>query len=367
MLLSGGVDSSVSLRLLCQAGHDVTAFYLKVWLEDELDFLGGCPWEEDLKFARAVCEQMGVPLIVVPLQQAYRERIISYTLTEIRAGRTPNPDVLCNNRIKFGAFFETVGADFDRVATGHYADVRTESGRTHLMCAADSVKDQTYFLAHLRQEQLSRALFPIGTLDKSKVRLLAAEYELATAARRDSQGLCFLGKISFRDFIAHHLGTRPGNFVEYESGQVVGTHDGFWFFTIGQRKGLGLSGGPWYVSHKTAQDNTVFISRDYHSEEKRRDTFVAQESSWILGQAPRDGPYRIKVRHGPEFHEGTIRQVGEDSWAVRLQQSDQGLAPGQFAVFYRNLECLGCAVIAETETTQARAPGAGLTGVGKEP
>ena len=347
MLLSGGVDSSVSLRLLRDAGHEVTAFYLKVWLEDELDFLGGCPWEEDIEFARAVCDQAGVLLSIVPLQQEYRQRIISYTLAEIRAGRTPNPDVLCNNRIKFGAFFEAVGKDFEKIATGHYADVRETSDGIHLLCAADSVKDQTYFLAHLGQEQLGRAMFPIGSLTKAEVRTLAQRYELPTAGRKDSQGLCFLGKISFRDFVAHHLGKRVGEFVEEETGLVVGQHDGFWFYTIGQRKGLGLSGGPWFVTSKSPDDNTVFISRAYHSEEKRRDTFLAEGASWISGKSPGDGRYRIKVRHGPEFHVAETEERAPGVWEVRLENSDQGLAPGQFAAFYRDTECLGCAVIAQ--------------------
>ncbi len=348
VLLSGGVDSSVALGLLKEGGHDLTAFYLKVWLEDELDFLGGCPWEEDLEFAQGVCGRMDVPLRVIPLQQAYRDRILSYTLSEIRAGRTPNPDVLCNNRIKFGAFFEVAGREFEATATGHYAHTETRDGLVHLMCAADPIKDQTYFLAHLGQEQLTRAVFPLGSYRKEEVRALAQRFGLPTAQRKDSQGLCFLGKISFRDFVAHHMGQRAGAFIEVETGGRIGEHTGSWFYTIGQRRGLGLSGGPWYVVSKSTEENTVFISRDYHSEDKRRDHFICEDASWILGSAPVGGPCRVKVRHGPESHAALIESLGADRWSVKLDENDQGLAPGQFAVFYQDRECLGCAVISET-------------------
>lgn len=347
VLVSGGVDSSVALQLLRAAGHDLTAFYLKVWLEDELDFLGECPWEEDLKYARAVCDQLSVPLEVVPLQQAYRERIISYTLADIRRGRTPNPDVLCNNRIKFGAFYDAVGHGFDRIASGHYARVEDHHGKVRLMQAPDPVKDQTYFLSHLGQSELGHALFPIGHLTKNEVRAAAVKLSLPTMARKDSQGLCFLGKISFRDFIAYHMGTQSGEFVDVETGKVIGEHKGSWFYTNGQRKGLGLSGGPWYVVSKEPATNRVLISRNYYHPENKRNEFVAEDLSLVRADRLEPGHYSTKVRHGPHSVGAFWSPMSDGRWLVQLDGNDQGLAPGQFAALYRDGECLGSAIIAE--------------------
>ncbi len=345
-LVSGGVDSSVALRLLQQEGHDITAYYLKVWLEDELDFLGECPWEEDVEFVEQVCAQANVPLHILPLQQAYRERIVSYTIDEIRKGRTPNPDVMCNNRIKFGVFYENVGDTADLVATGHYADRVEKDGAWHLKITPDPIKDQTYFLSHLTQEQLSRATFPIGAYKKSRVRELAEEFQLPNMHRKDSQGLCFLGKISFRDFIKHHMGEKPGDFREAETGERIGTHRGFWFYTIGQRKGLGLSGGPWFVTGKDVNENIIYISRSYDDPAKKRDAFLVEDAHWIAGTPPAAENLRVKVRHGEEYYECSLTPAGGDGkWRVKLDGRDQGIAPGQFAVFYQGDLCLGCAVI----------------------
>ena len=240
VLISGGVDSSVALRLLKEQGHELTAFYLKIWLEDELSYLGDCPWEEDLSYVRAVCEQAGVPLQVVSLQKEYWDHVVSYTMQEIKAGRTPNPDILCNQRIKFGMFFNHIDASFDKVATGHYAQVKEQNGIFSLHRAPDPIKDQTYFLSYLSQAQLARALFPIGHLQKEQVRQLAQQFDLPNKERKDSQGICFLGKLKFNDFIKFHVGEKPGDMIEYETGKKLGTHKGFWFHTIGQRQGSGL-------------------------------------------------------------------------------------------------------------------------------
>lgn len=368
-LVSGGVDSSVSLHLLKAAGHDVTAFYLKVWLEDELEYLGQCPWEEDLEFVHQVCDSLEIPVRVIPVQQDYRERVIRYAIAEVEKGRTPNPDVLCNSRIKFGCFYDRIDAEyageFDKVATGHYANVREvrRDGDVvyELMTAPDPIKDQTYFLSHLDQRQLSRAMFPIGSYRKEEVRELAARFDLVNQDRRDSQGLCFLGKISFRDFIKHHLGERPGEIIEAESGERLGEHKGIWFHTIGQRQGLGLSGGPWYVVSKDVAQNIVYISRNYFSEEKRRDVFDVGELHWTAGRAPDFSKnlrgLRVKLRHGEASYGCTIENLepdpGVESGAlasnlaatanagqrlrVHIDGRDQGIAAGQFAVFYEPL------------------------------
>ncbi|MCR9143662.1 MAG: tRNA 2-thiouridine(34) synthase MnmA [bacterium] len=378
-LVSGGVDSSVSLHLLKEAGHDITAFYLKVWLEDELEYLGQCPWEEDLEFVNQVCDSLDIPVRVIPVQQDYRDRVIRYAIGEVEQGRTPNPDILCNSRIKFGCFYDRMDSEypgeFDKVATGHYANVREVDSGFQLMTAPDPIKDQTYFLSHLNQEQLSRAMFPIGSFRKEKVRELAARFDLVNQDRRDSQGLCFLGKISFRDFIKHHLGERPGAIVELESGERLGEHRGMWFHTIGQRQGLGLSGGPWYVVRKDVEQNIVYVSRNYFSEDKRRDSFEVGQLHWIAGRPPEDitarngdspRPLWVKLRHGEAYYSCTL-SPGENSGDasdvrlnVKIDGRDQGIAAGQFAVFYAppadaeaidanrlidGAVCLGCGVI----------------------
>lgn len=357
VLLSGGVDSSVALHRVKSEGT-VTAFYLKVWLEDEAGFLGDCPWEEDLLSARAVCERVGVELRVVPLQLEYYDLVVSYVLEELKEGRTPSPDIFCNQRIKFGAFFQAVGADFDRVVTGHYARVqRGEDGQYHLWQAPDSVKDQSYFLSHLNQQQLSRLFFPLGSMHKREVRELAGEFGLPNKDRPDSQGICFLGNISYPDFLQHYLGTRSGEIVEREGGQVLGLHEGFWFYTIGQRKGLGLSGGPWYVVGKDCAENRVYVSHRENIGSAFHDSFTCVRPSWIAGREPAwlsggsaGGAVRLKLklRHGPKMISCSLRKAGDASGerlAVRMEEGDRGLAPGQFAVFYENDECLGGAMI----------------------
>src|ERR1041384_3952794 len=251
VLLSGGVDSSVALHLAKQeGGHELTAFYLKIWLEEELAFLGDCPWEEDLKFARAVCEQAGVPLQIVSLQTEYQERVVAHVLSELKRGRTPSPDILCNQWIKFGLFFDKIDAGFDKVVSGHYAQIEQCDGTYLLKRSPDPIKDQTYFLHGLNQTQLSRLWFPIGHLTKVAVRKLAQEWNLPNRDRKDSQGICFLGKIRYPDSVRFHLGEKVGDIVEFETGRKLAAHHGVWFYTIGQRKGLGLGGGPWYVVKK---------------------------------------------------------------------------------------------------------------------
>ncbi|MDQ5940749.1 MAG: tRNA-5-taurinomethyluridine 2-sulfurtransferase [Candidatus Dependentiae bacterium] len=345
VLVSGGVDSSVALARLHEQGHEVTAFYLKIWLEDELSFLGDCPWEEDLSFVRALCEQLSIPLQVVPLQEAYRDRIVSYTINEVRAGRTPSPDVLCNARIKFGAFLEAIDSSYEKVASGHYGQIRQAAdGSYELFCSPDEVKDQTYFLSHLSQAQLSRILLPIGHMTKQEVREEAQRYLVPSRDRKDSQGICFLGKISFTEFIEHYLGTQAGDIIEEETGDLLGSHNGFWFHTIGQRHGLRLSGGPWYVVRKDTATNAVFVSRRYHAEDKKRDAFVMRDVHFI-GQRPELSTVSMKVRHGPERVMAELKPLADGRYAVLLAKRDQGLAPGQFAVMYNGDVCLGSGVI----------------------
>ncbi len=399
VLVSGGVDSSVALRLLHEQGHQIEAFYLKIWLEDELAYLGDCPWQDDLSYAQKVCDMLNIPLHVIPLQEAYWSRVVSYTIAEVKAGRTPSPDLLCNQQIKFGAFFDAIDDSFEKVATGHYAQIEEKDGIFYLKRAVDPVKDQTYFLSYLNQKQLSRLLFPIGHLPKADVRALAHGYNLPNQDRKDSQGICFLGKIKFSDFVKHHLGVQKGDLIEFETGKKLGEHEGFWYHTIGQRKGLGLSGGPWFVVKKDTDKNIVYISNHYYSPEKQRDSFTVASLHWIAfsndklvnfcargeesrqarlepfgrsnpsthstssGQAAstqkpngrllpslveasgRALSLLVKIRHGESLYQCTLHINPDGTGTVKINGNDQGLAPGQFAVFYDGDICLGCGVI----------------------
>jgi len=285
LLLSGGVDSSVAFRLLLEQGYDVTPYYLKIWLEDELAHLGECPWEDDVKTCRQVCDQVGIDLQIIGLQDEYQQRVMQHTLNEASLGRTPNPDILCNSRVKFGCFLEYLEGlpnHFDYIASGHYAQVRRaendvedndknvngiggdSASIARLFRAPDPVKDQSYFLCALDQSQLSRLLFPIGHLEKTEVRQLADDFQLPNRHRPDSQGLCFLGKVKFRDFMQIHLGKQVGDIIDAVTGEIIGQHHGVWYHTVGQRKGIGpyllpksTAFGPWYVVAKVRKSDFI--------------------------------------------------------------------------------------------------------------
>lgn len=346
VLLSGGVDSSVALNLLKRDGHDLTAFYLKIWLEEELAFLGDCPWEEDLDYARKVCEQANVPLEIINMQEEYLNTVVEYTITELKAGRTPSPDIMCNRHIKFGQFFSKIGLDgrFDKVASGHYAGIEEKDGLYYLKESPDPVKCQTYFLTYLIQEQLSRILFPLGNFTKQQIRKLAQEFSLPNSERKDSQGICFLGKIKYNDFIKFHLGEQQGDIIEIENGKKLGEHRGYWFHTIGQRTGLGLSGGPWYVVKKSIDDNIIYISRDNQTNKTLHDRFDVLNINWIT-DAPSTNRLKVKIRHGAQKYDCLLELKSNNEAFVILDEPDQGIATGQFAIFYNDGYCLGGGVI----------------------
>ncbi|KAH7864943.1 hypothetical protein Vadar_000200 [Vaccinium darrowii] len=364
VLLSGGVDSSVALRLLHAAGHSCTAFYLKIWFQEDFEnFWSECPWEEDLKYAKAVCNQVDVPLEVVHLTDEYWNNVVSYIVEEYRCGRTPNPDILCNTRIKFGAFMDAIsGMAFDYVASGHYANIIQPPADqlnkpSVLELSNDMVKDQTYFLSHLSQSQLKRLIFPLGCVSKDEVRKLAEKLDLPNKDRKDSQGICFLGKIKFSEFVARHIGEMEGVMLEAETGDFLGKHRGFWFYTIGQRQGLRLPGGPWYVVEKDVKNNVVFVSRNYFSLDKRRRLFRVGSLKWLGDSLPiQMDLLRCKVRHGPGFYNCSLKvefaEEGEKVAVVQLSEDDQGLAAGQFAAFYQGRTCLGSGVILESWNNQ---------------
>ena len=281
----------------------------------------------------------------------YYDSVVSYVINELQEGHTPSPDIFCNQRIKFDAFFHAINMNFDRVVTGHYARIQQENdGLYHLFQAPDPVKDQSYFLSQLNQDQLSQLWFPLGNLHKSDVRALAADLNLPNKDRRDSQGICFLGNIRYPDFIRHYLGKKSGAIIRRETGESLGIHDGFWFYTIGQRTGLGLSGGPWYVVNKDCEKNIVYVSHQQDIEAAFHNSFTCTRPHWIRGQEPlwlsrgEHKPLQLKLRHGPKMISCFLKPT-DNRLIVHMEEGDRGIAPGQFAVFYDNDECLGSAMI----------------------
>lgn len=345
VLTSGGVDSSVALSLLAEeGGHELRAYYLKIWLEDELAFLGSCPWEEDLRYVREICDVLGIPLEVVPLQREYYDRVVSITVAELKAGRTPSPDVLCNRLIKFGAFVDHIDASFDFIASGHHARVDHSRTPSRLLKGVDPVKDQTYFLCQLTPDQITRCLFPIGHLTKAEVRAEAQRFGLANRDRPDSQGICFLGRVPYDAFVEHHLGHRPGVIREVDNGTELGNHRGFWFHTIGQRKGLGLSGGPWYVVGKNHETNELLVTHADNLQTHFLDHFVVATPHW-LAEVPKTDRLGLRIRHGERVQGCEIKHYPDGGITVTMDEPESGIAAGQYAVFYDDDECLGGGVI----------------------
>jgi len=352
-LVSGGVDSSVVVHLLKEQGYTPDIFYIRIGMEAEDGYID-CPAEEDIEITSYIAKKYGCRFEEVNLHKEYWDNVVSYTIESVRKGLTPNPDVMCNRLIKFGAFNDKRGHDYDRIATGHYAQVderRTENGerRTFLATAKDPIKDQTDFLTQLTYPQIAKAMFPIGHLMKSEVRQLAHDAHLPSADRKDSQGICFLGKINYNDFIRRYLGEREGKIVELETGKILGTHKGYWFHTIGQRKGLFLSGGPWFVVKKDIDENILYVSQGYTPEAqygKEINLLGFHYLSADIWNTPPDGspvddwsvPVKFKIRHTPEFAEGLLTRIDDPVYGTLFHLSSQtkiqGIASGQYATIY---------------------------------
>jgi tRNA-specific 2-thiouridylase len=297
-----------------------------------------------------IAKKYGCRFEIVSLQEEYWEKVVSYTIDSVKRGLTPNPDVMCNRYIKFGCFEDKWGRDFDRIATGHYATTTEINGKTWLSTARDAMKDQTDFLGQITNLQIAKLMFPVGHLLKSEVRATAVAQHLPSARRKDSQGICFLGKIDYNGFIERYLGRRPGRIVEWETGRAVGEHNGYWFHTIGQRKGLGLGGGPWFVVGKDVEQNILYVSNGYDPETQYGKTIemygfhFITEDPWGAFDGARD--ISFKIRHTPNFTSGRIRRTG-DLYRIDSDDKIQGIAPGQFAVVYdreRRL-CIGSGMI----------------------
>lgn len=348
VLISGGVDSAVTVDILSKAGHDLTLFYIRIGMDDGR---GDCAAEEDIEMCTLIARRYGLPFHVVSLQDEYWDNVMQYALYTVRSGLTPHPDMMCNKIIKFGYFQQRWGKDFDMTATGHYASIVEKDGLKYLATAVDPVKDQTDFLAQISYEQLDKLIFPLGSIPKEDVRRLAQEANLPNATRKDSQGICFLGKIDYADFLRRELGERPGPVIEIETGRKIGTHQGFWFYTIGQRKGLGLSGGPWYVVGKNVRDNVIFVSGGYDTALQFGRELHLESMHWITRNPMPPGENEMRVtfknRHTPHFSPGTLLRNPDNSYLLISDEDIQGVAPGQFAVIYDNESklCYGSGMI----------------------
>ncbi len=353
--MSGGVDSSVSALLLKRAGYKVTGLFMKNWEDDDTDEY--CSTRTDLIDAVSVAETIGIDIEVVNFSSEYKDRVFANFLAEYQAGRTPNPDILCNAEIKFKSFLDhaiTMGAQ--AIATGHYARVSRDSdGKVHLLKGLDANKDQSYFLHRLTQQQLDRVLFPVGELPKSEVRAIAVEAGLSTATKKDSTGICFIGERPFREFLMRYLPRTPG-VINDENGKAVGEHQGLSYYTLGQRQGLhiggskGGSGEPWFVARKDMAANTLTVVQGHDHPLLQSKSLVAQEASWVAGHAPMSDAIELgaKTRYRQTDSACDIRAESMDRFSLEFLAPQWAVTPGQSAVVYRGDECLGGGIIASS-------------------
>jgi tRNA-specific 2-thiouridylase len=353
--LSGGVDSSVAALLLLEQGYDVEGLFMKNWEED--DDGAYCAAAKDLADAQAVADRLGIRLHRANFSADYWDRVFARFLAEYRAGRTPNPDVLCNKEIKFGAFLDhaaRLGASL--IATGHYARIRRTPDGPSLRLAADESKDQTYFLYLLDRHQLARSLFPLGKVNKGQVRAIARRAGLPTAEKRDSTGICFIGERRFRDFLARYVPGEPGP-IETIDGTYLGHHQGLAYYTIGQRQGLGIGGiagsaeCPWYVAEKDSTRNTLIVVQGHEHPLLMRHAVITTGSHWIAGGPPRRPPFRCKVRlrHRQALQSCVLERIDGERCMLRFERPQRAVTPGQAAVFYLGDECLGGGTVEQVE------------------
>jgi tRNA-specific 2-thiouridylase len=399
--MSGGVDSSLSAALLKEQGYNVTGVYMKNWTED----LPGmkCPWADDLADAKRVAVQLGIDFKVFDFEKEYKHKVVDYMIEEYKLGRTPNPDIMCNQEVKFKLFLEAALEDgADMIATGHYARVESEQmpridtkqtslrldnspdaslyspelanaqtssnnqevsgelsgqpgdvllstrgiSRGSLRMAVDTNKDQTYFLYRVTGEALAKTLFPLGEFTKPQVREMAKARGLFTAAKKDSQGICFVGKVGIRDFLAQYVQQTPGDIIDKQTGKVLGTHDGAIFYTLGQRHGLEVGGGlPYYVVGKSMDKNEVYVSTDLNDETLWKKSVVLSNAHWI-NQKPIEGTYKIRVRHRSSLVDAALAYRDTGEVELLLKDDQRAVAAGQSVVIYDGDECLGGGIVA---------------------
>jgi tRNA-uridine 2-sulfurtransferase len=355
--LSGGVDSAVSAHLLKQQGHEVVAIFMKNWEDDDDDEY--CSSRQDFLDAASVADVLGIEIEHVNFAADYKDRVFAEFLREYQAGRTPNPDVLCNAEIKFKAFLDhamRLGAE--KIATGHYARVRERDGVFELLKGRDPLKDQSYFLHRLSQAQLAKTMFPVGELPKTEVRRIAAEIGLPNAKKKDSTGICFIGERPFREFLERYLANTPGP-IKDDRGRVIGEHVGLSFYTLGQRKGIGIGGlkedrrakggsehAPWFVARKDMDANTLYVVQGHAHPWLLSDALVADEASWVAGRAPVAGAMAAKTRYRQADAGCELAPGANGVFELRFGQAQWAVTPGQSAVLYSGEVCLGGGVIA---------------------
>lgn len=344
--MSGGVDSSVAALMLKEQGYDVVGIFMKNW--DDTDENGVCTATEDYEDVIRVCNQLDIPYYAVNFEKQYWDKVFTYFLDEYKKGRTPNPDVMCNKEIKFKAFMDhamSLGADY--LATGHYAQVREKDGHFEMLRGKDNNKDQTYFLNQLSQDVLSKVMFPLGHLDKKEVRAIAEENDLATARKKDSTGICFIGERNFKEFLSEYLPAQPGR-METLDGEVKGQHDGLMYYTLGQRQGLGIGGAgdPWFVVGKNVEDNILYVGQGFHHDALYSDGLMASEANWTSGKAP-EAPFECtaKFRYRQDDSRVTVYPAENGNWKVEFHEPERAITPGQAVVFYDGEVCLGGATI----------------------
>jgi tRNA-specific 2-thiouridylase len=335
--MSGGVDSSVTAALLKEQGYDVTGVYMKNWTRDLPGMI--CPWQEDYQDAKRVAVQLDIPFEVYDFEKQYRQKVVDYMVSEYQAGRTPHPDIMCNQEVKFKLFLETAmenGADF--IATGHYA--RVKNGQ--LYAGVDKNKDQSYFLCRITEEALRKSLMPIGEYEKPEIRKLAKKLGLATAEKKDSQGICFVGKVGIKDFLLNELGPqKPGPVVD-QGGRAIGEHDGAIFYTIGQRHGLNIGGGlPYYVSRKDMKTNTIFVTTNLDDRNLWTKDINLEDLHWINGKPDEAKTYKARLRY-----RGPLIDCRLEGKKLILTEEQRGIAAGQSAVIYDDDRVLGAGIIA---------------------
>ncbi len=345
--MSGGVDSSVAALRLKDMGYEVIGIFMKNW--DDTDENGVCTATEDYNDVIKVCNQIGIPYFAVNFEKLYWDKVFAYFLEEYQAGRTPNPDVMCNKEIKFKAFLDhafDVGADY--VATGHYARLSMVDERIELLRGVDEDKDQTYFLNQLSSEQLERVLFPLGDLQKSEVRKIAGKAKLATATKKDSTGICFIGERDFKEFLSTYLPAQPGE-MQTLNGEVKGTHDGLMYYTIGQRHGLGIGGAgePWFVCGKNLEKNVLYVCQGFHHEALYSDALKAVNVNFINEPKEKVFTCTAKFRYRQPDRNVTVEQLDDGEYRVTFKEQERAITPGQAVVFYAGDVCLGGGIIDE--------------------